>query len=198
MFLICLYFNCYFHHFLNGRPSSVGLSVGRSVCHYFLKGREVSLPCSNRSSCLLLLLVLFLFLILMLLLCFCGSWLSCYFSCNYLDIAVLIGCCMMLPSLLLVYWYCWCFQNDEVVDCVCCRGGDGPEEAAHQGGDQAAQCQERHPCQVLMDCFIIKNKVKVSYPSIKISLSGINYLYHDQDRFPCLALQPFRSLPVSA
>ena len=97
----------------------------------------------------------------------------------------------MLPSLLLVYWYCCCFQNDEVVvNCVCCWGGGGPEEAAHQGGDQAAQCQERHPCQVLMDCFIIKNKVKVSYPSIKISLSGINYLYHDQDRHPCLALQP--------
>ena len=29
----------------------VGRSVGRSVCHNFLKGREVTLPCSYRSTC---------------------------------------------------------------------------------------------------------------------------------------------------
>ena len=32
----------------------VGRSVGRSVGHHFLKGREVTLTCSNRSSCLTL------------------------------------------------------------------------------------------------------------------------------------------------
>ena len=30
---------------------SVGRSVGRSVCHYILKGWEVSLPYSYRSTC---------------------------------------------------------------------------------------------------------------------------------------------------
>ena len=28
--------------------------VGLSVCHYFLKGREVTLPCSHQSTCFLI------------------------------------------------------------------------------------------------------------------------------------------------
>ena len=35
-------------------PRSLGWSVGWSVCHNFLKGREVTLPCSNRNTCYLL------------------------------------------------------------------------------------------------------------------------------------------------
>ena len=34
---------------------SVGWSVVRSVCHSSLKGQEVTLPCSSRSTCLILL-----------------------------------------------------------------------------------------------------------------------------------------------
>ena len=30
------------------------LSVGRSVCHNFLKGQKVTLPCSYRSTCLMI------------------------------------------------------------------------------------------------------------------------------------------------
>ena len=32
---------------------SIGWLVGQSVCHNFLKGQEVSLPCSYRSTCLI-------------------------------------------------------------------------------------------------------------------------------------------------
>ena len=36
---------------LSVRPSVVRRTVGLSVCHHFLNGREVSLPCSYRSTC---------------------------------------------------------------------------------------------------------------------------------------------------
>ena len=98
------YWKCNFPMVLSARPF-VGWSVGRSVCHDFLKGREVTLPGFYQSICLFN--HLFVFVTYLISVCGCPS---------FLDVGrkLFVFICLLFPSLYVIN-YQFTFQGRKYI-----------------------------------------------------------------------------------